>query len=214
MKLLKGLVFSVVALTSFAVQAQQVSYSFSGSLMYDAPPELQAYYSAGDAMGGIITLNATPIIEKNSVDGNDFSSYLLDFSASINVGKNVIDVKNGSFSSIAFNGTVSNDFSASSSEFLTTISQSLDTGSPIDSLVLWFDGEPYGTTPVGALDRFSTATLGITYKSATGPLYVFWSIDSIQRLPSVSAVPEPETYALMLAGVCFTGFMVRRNRQA
>jgi len=30
---------------------------------------------------------------------------------------------------------------------------------------------------------------------------------------NVSAVPEPETYAMMLAGLGMMGFMVRRRRQ-
>ena len=54
-----------------------------------------------------------------------------------------------------------------------------------------------------------TALTTVMFESAnvvksTGPL-----IDNV----SVTAIPEPETYALMLAGIGFVGFMARRRKQ-
>jgi hypothetical protein len=38
--------------------------------------------------------------------------------------------------------------------------------------------------------------------------------DMVVGVKAVQAIPEPETYALMLAGLGVVGFMARRRRQA
>jgi hypothetical protein len=52
-----------------------------------------------------------------------------------------------------------------------------------------------------------------TYNSIswTNPVYEYWyGFDA--GVAGVAAVPEPETYVLMLAGLAGVGFMARRRR--
>lgn len=63
--------------------------------------------------------------------------------------------------------------------------------------------------PGGPIPMFATGTHTLTVAGmgdATGPQYT----GSL----TVSAIPEPETYALMLAGLGAVGFLARRRRSA
>lgn len=55
-----------------------------------------------------------------------------------------------------------------------------------------------------------TATGATTLRFLSGDLVVANDIDNV----SVSAIPEPETYALLLAGLGVLGFAARRRKQA
>ncbi|HJV63785.1 MAG TPA: PEP-CTERM sorting domain-containing protein [Albitalea sp.] len=87
---------------------------------------------------------------------------------------------------------------------------------------LWTQGNltaPFGTL-VGRIDSgdffvIGTAFSGVASASGTLNLY-YWDSnngDNTEHVTaSISAVPEPETYALMLAGLGLVGFMARRRK--
>jgi hypothetical protein len=56
--------------------------------------------------------------------------------------------------------------------------------------------------------RATSAAVTLSFTGATGNGYTY--IDNV----SVTAVPEPESYAMLLAGLGAIGFMSRRRRQA
>jgi hypothetical protein len=72
---------------------------------------------------------------------------------------------------------------------------------------VWSISNPFGDVRVKALSF--TALRGVC-GTAGGSC----SNQSDYTLISVSAVPEPETYAMMLLGLLGVGFMTRRNKQA
>ena len=65
------------------------------------------------------------------------------------------------------------------------------------------------TTPA-AVGHFSFGTSGVYFAEVLGN--GDFAVDTIEF--QTAAVPEPETYALMLAGLAAVGFMARRNRRA
>ena len=76
---------------------------------------------------------------------------------------------------------------------------------------------------LGAINSWSSLTFGIGGIGSliiTGSTAGFspYGIDNLQftptdDLPVVSAIPEPETYALMLAGLGMLGFALRREKR-
>ena len=57
-------------------------------------------------------------------------------------------------------------------------------------------------------------TLGVGFRTASGQLIFGRALSSADLyIPALPPIPEPETYALMLAGLGFIGFIGRRRNQ-
>jgi len=66
----------------------------------------------------------------------------------------------------------------------------------------------FGDTPGGIFDVNQAGLYSVTLEAWNGATMV----NSVTMNVQVGPVPEPETYALMLAGLAGVGFMVRRRR--
>jgi hypothetical protein len=77
-------------------------------------------------------------------------------------------------------------------------------------------GDVGGSSSGGIVKSFSSLSAGASYTLSligkwTGPNGIFWSTTAAPSV-SISAVPEPETYAMFLAGLGFLGVLVNRRR--
>lgn len=85
-----------------------------------------------------------------------------------------------------------------------------------DLTISWYDGNPLETifvngSPINIIQGMQTFSVGLTGVSQVDITGVpsntgYWALDNV-----VVAVPEPETYAMLLAGLGLLGFAVRRK---
>ncbi len=73
-----------------------------------------------------------------------------------------------------------------------------------------FNGDPTGAT---GRTTFEINTPGIAYFSITDPGLDSYGVTEIV-LGTISPVPEPETYAMLLAGLGLLGFMARHRKES
>jgi hypothetical protein len=102
------------------------------------------------------------------------------------------------------NGIVFTNFNSSTLDGFTLDSPSVNQSSPFNS------SGPRDLNFTGALAVGETANASFNLKPfdpGAGNTYTF----TITQIPTVSPVPEPETYAMLLAGLALMGAMVRRR---
>ena len=95
-------------------------------------------------------------------------------------------------------------------------------GTQFDVYVKFNDADPYAASIQCALDSTtdctftsdgSAATLSDDYSLIPGVLHAY-KVSATDLGTYITPVPEPETYALMLAGLGLVGFMARRRKHA
>lgn len=171
--------------------------------------------------------------------GGGYGSFLSLSAAGLSDGVNTIATVSGTVlsatepGSIAPEGTVGNFLSAGPTAGTTA---SLDFGTGVAYIsFLWGSPDTYNQLTVsytGGSKTFVATDLGLTVGAYAPSQYVQFTADagssitglSFTNVPSIDAfetanysvtpVPEPETYALMLGGLGVLGFMARRRRAA
>ena len=94
-----------------------------------------------------------------------------------------------------------------------TVGQNLNSVNPNSWTQFSYSGLmiPTGTTAVFFETTFAIGPVGINNPPFTGGGFL---IDDLNLTVNVAAVPEPESYAMLMAGLGGIGFLIRRRRQS
>ncbi len=178
---------SALALTSFSANANVITFddAQSNSVLYSP------FTSFSD--GGLTFTN------------NGSFAYIWDSSSPNSNGTN----------NLIFAGFSTGDYLA-----ITRTGGGLFNLNSIDATISWFDNNPSETiqvngspiTIIQGMQTFSLGLIGVSQVNITGVPSNggYWAMDNV----NMAAVPEPETYGMMLAGLGLVGFISRRRKTA
>jgi hypothetical protein len=200
--MLKSIVFSAgVALAAGPALAAPIytqDFTANTPLATDAPAFEISFANATAATGGMLVFDLNGF---RSLDGNDY--YIDIFSLAVNG----ISVFSGTFN---MSGGGTNELVSGSGSFTTT--------AYVCPSVTYCGGQTTISVPIALLANNSN-TLSFSYASPlsfqgtdrSGPQNFDDEAWGVGRV-TVNAVPEPETYAMLLAGLGMLGTIVRRRR--
>lgn len=196
MKFLKGFVAGVVALAAFGAHAAHLSFSFADGTpagSYEAP-------SFTDGVNASVQTTSVANVYLRPEGLDDGDSFLVVSTAVGSSGSATVGLGDASSFSFVWG----------SPDYFNTIDIYSDgfgmvtyTGSQLST--------QFGTGILGA--NADTGVFTITgVNGATIDHVVFHSTGVAFELAVAAPVPEPETYAMMLAGLAAMGFVARRRR--
>jgi hypothetical protein len=110
-------------------------------------------------------------------------------------------------STLATPGQMNTFWSLANGATVTNLSPAIDPG----GAAVWRIANPFGTADIKALS-FTALTGGCGNGACTNQSD--YALERIEVLAAPQEVPEPSTYAMMLAGLAMLGFMVRRRSQS
>jgi hypothetical protein len=189
--MLRRLLIGLAALAMAGVASAQVTYTYTGApyTLFGQNVTTNNPYALGDFASGSFTVSSALADGTYSLFGSNPSlSYLFSdgvYSYSSASASDVVDSYN-------FEVSVTSGAITDWKIYLT------DTGN-----------NPYGTSYL-ILDKSQSLSFGQVSPTAGGDAYAFSASGTWTE--SVSAVPEPSTYAMLLSGLVVLGFVSRRNR--
>lgn len=216
MKLIPIFVSMVLSLTTMSAAAATHDFAFSGSVT-SVSTELDTEFTLGETVIGMFSYQDS-VLDHNPSSSSGF--YPANFFIQATFGGDYL-ASSVLGSTVVFNDLAGVDrlIAAATPAFGgSVVAGAVNTHIPIylsatfsdfDMGILSGDGLPppsIWTNP--AFDQRQLA-LGFDNESADGPAILV----DLTTFASVSAVPEPSTYALMLAGLGFVGFVAHRRRK-
>lgn len=227
-----ALAIAAIALPAQAVTVTQWNFNSktltpstgTGSLSLIGGITMDAAYGNGDANGG----------SSDPKSGSDFGLQTLNYSAPGKTNKSsgiALNISTKGFTDLVFSYDLRHSNTSSRYE---QVQYSLDGTTFIDIATFdgnkgdtWFNKRSVNLSAIAGAannDKFALRVVsafapgGNQYlASNSGSGYAAtgtWRFDMVTLSGNVAAVPEPESYALMLAGLGVTAFIARRRKQA
>ncbi len=202
---------ATLALSVFSGLASATTYSnsYDGDIIYFGAPDTTSYGQVFNSFGGVLTDWS---FYASSGNAGDLQLVIADWNGSYAVGPALYT--SSVFSYIGGSQTL--QFSG------------INTNLPVDDYIAFITVAGLGSpaTSVGIAGSYGDGGLGggFTFANTNGvdPLVLGgsagwnsvggWSPNNMQF--SATMVPEPETYAMLLAGLGLLGFMARRRKES
>jgi hypothetical protein len=214
MKLIKTVLSSVALTVAFASQATPVSYSFSGVVTDSFLPST---FALGSSFNGTFSFDSAAIDSNANPSAGYYSN---GFSITANVGgitysnlPNVggVSVWNGLSNLDRFDANAQGTIGIPSISSTSTIPSTAPFvvravfDDPTQSA---FSSDALPTSPLN-LGNFANDVFQLSFYQGVSQVNVIGKINSLQL---ISPVPEPETYAMLLAGLGLVGAALKRRK--
>ena len=198
---------AAIALCASSVSAATYTDSTVAGVQNEMDTFHQFSFNSGSATAATLSFDLLGYL---SVDGN----HKYDTGSEDLIDTFTLSIKNSVSNDVVFRGTFNMGGGGFNDTLINTLGATVSTTAnwnPVQNWYSWAGGTTSISIPSFALLSNNLYTLTFSYDNIVnqGKYDEAWGLNNV----TVTTVPEPETYAMLLAGLGMMGTMVRRRKQ-